>query len=105
MSKEIIPHDKWQLMNPQERLENLLHMTTDQCHDVLSEPIDFRNGILMGAKINVIRAVLHTCMKLGMRDRDISLQRDKMLAELTHKMKNGNPSRTSGRDPLDEPVE
>jgi len=100
MGKEITPKATWLAMTEQERLYTLLHMTTDQCHDVLAEPIDFRNGILMGAKINVIRAVLHTCMKLGMRDRDISLQRDKLIAELTKKMKNGKD-----RDPLDDPVE
>jgi hypothetical protein len=100
MPKEIIPVHEWNALPVDGRLQRLLGMTLDECCDILTAPIDWRNAPLMNSKDSVRRAVLHTCMKLGMRHQQLELQRDRMLSELTHKMRGGK-----GLDPLDEPVD
>jgi hypothetical protein len=100
MAKPPIPNEVWRLMSPEERLRGLLNMTLDQIHEILEEPIDYRQNSLMNAKTQVIRSILNTCTKLGIEDRRTEAERAKVLASLTKQMR--EESKTI--DVLDEPI-
>jgi hypothetical protein len=106
MGKHIIPNEDWKVMSPEERLRGLLDMTLDQIHEILEEPPDYRQGVLMSAKVSIIRAILHTCVKLGIEERRAGPARSAVLASITKQMR--DEAKTAGApktiDVLDEPI-
>ena len=78
------------------RMADVLDMTLDEIYAILSEPPDYRNNNLTHAKVTTHRAVLHTCMKLGLDRGRGALIREKVISNLTREMQ--------GADPLDMPI-
>lgn len=78
----LVPRDVWRGMSTAERLTTLSGRSLDECLDVLEEPIDYRNAVLMSAKIQVIRAVLHTATRLGVETSRRDGERERILAEM-----------------------
>lgn len=84
MSAEIIPFVEWRDMPTEQRLTRLLGMSTDRCLDWLSvDPrVDEMSAGQISAQIQVIRAVLHTCVKLGIESKRLESVREKVLGDL-----------------------
>jgi hypothetical protein len=109
MSKPPIPNEVWRLMQPEEKLRGLLNMSLEEIYEILDEPIDYRNSILMQAKTQVVRALLNSCVKLGIEDRRTGKERSAVLAAITKQMQDEAKTISAARAPkpidvLDEPI-
>src|SRR6516162_2154380 len=91
MARELIPRDEWNQLPVDGRLQRLLGMSLDDCKAVLEvDPLDCHPAML-NAKIQVIRAVLHTTVKLGLESRRLADEREKVIHELAAEFRKGVP--------------
>ena len=66
-------------------------MSLDDCKALLEvDPLDCHPAVL-NAKIQVIRAVLHTSVKLGLESRRLAEERDRVIGELASEFRKGVP--------------
>ena len=73
------------------RLQRLLGMSLDDCKALLEvDPLDCHPAML-NAKIQVIRAVLHTSVKLGLEGRRLAEERERVIGELAEAFRKGVP--------------
>lgn len=84
ISIPLIPQDEWRRMTETQRLQSLLGMSTDRCLDWLSlDPLGGRmSHAQMGVQAQIIRAVLTTCVKLGIEEKRLEKMRDQVLGNL-----------------------
>ena len=91
MARELIPRDEWNQLPVDGRLQRLLGMSLDNCKSLLEvDPLDCPPATL-NAKIQVIRAVLHTTVKLGLESRRLADEREKVIHELAAEFRKGVP--------------
>jgi len=91
MARELIPRDEWNRLPAEGRLQRLLGMSLDNCKSLLEvDPLDCPPATL-NAKIQVIRAVLHTTVKLGLESRRLADEREKVIHELAAEFRKGVP--------------
>src|SRR6516162_4815585 len=91
MARELIPRDEWNQLPVDRRLQRLLGMSLDNCKSLLEvDPLDCPPATL-NAKIQVIRAVLHTTVKLGLESRRLADEREKVIHELAAEFRKGVP--------------
>ena len=91
MPRELIPMDEWNCLPAERRLQRLLGMSLDDCKAVLEvDPLDCHPAML-NAKIQVIRAVLHTTVKLGLESRRLADERERVIGELAAEFRKGVP--------------
>ena len=91
MARELIPRDEWNQLPVDGRLQRLLGMSLDDCKSLLEvDPLDCHPAML-NAKIQVIRAVLHTSVKLGLESRRLAEERDRVIGELAAEFRKGVP--------------
>ena len=73
------------------RLQRLLGMSLDDCKALLEvDPLDCHPAVL-NAKVQVIRAVLHTTVKLGLESRRLADERERVIGELAEAFRKGVP--------------
>ena len=83
--------DEWNRLPVDGRLQRLLGMRLNDCKALLEvDPLDCQPAIL-NAKIQVIRAVLHTTVKLGLESRRLADEREKVIHELAAEFRKGVP--------------
>ena len=91
MTGELIPTDEWNRLPVDGRLQRLLGMSLDDCKAVLEvDPLDCHPAML-NAKIQVIRAVLHTSVKLGLESQRLAEERERVIGELAEAFRKGVP--------------
>ena len=91
MARELIPRDEWNQLPVDGRLQRLLGMSLDDCKSLLEvDPLDCHPAML-NAKIQVIRAVLHTSVKLGLEGRRLAEERERVIGELATEFRKGVP--------------
>jgi hypothetical protein len=78
----LIPRDEWREMPTERRLTVLLGRSLDECLDILEEPLEGCNPGMLSTKVQVIRAVLHTCTKLGIEASRAHSERDAVLSAM-----------------------
>ena len=73
------------------RLQRLLGMSLDDCKSLLEvDPLKCHPTVL-NAKIQVIRAVLHTTVKLSLESRRLAEDRERVIGELAEAFRKGVP--------------
>src|SRR6516162_2427229 len=71
------------------RLQRLLGMRLNDCKALLEvDPLDCQPAIL-NAKIQVIRAVLHTTVNLGLESQRVAEERERVIGELAEAFRKG----------------
>ena len=66
-------------------------MSLDDCKALLEvDPLDCHPAVL-NAKVQVIRAVLHTTVKLGLESRRLADERERVIGELAEAFRKGVP--------------
>jgi hypothetical protein len=76
MSRELIPYHEWRRLDPAGKLERLLGWSLDECLAILAIPVEDCGAVQMSAKVATIRAVLHACVKMGIKERDVTARRE-----------------------------
>jgi hypothetical protein len=87
MTWPLIPRDQWNVMSTAERLVALAQRSLDECLEILEEPIDYDNAVLMNAKVQVTRAILHTLTRLGVEASRASGERERILGEMARSLR------------------
>ena len=91
MARELFPKDEWNRLPAEGRLQRLLGMSLDDCKAVLEvDPLDCHPAML-NAKIQVIRAVLHTTVKLGLESQRLAEERERVISEIAEAFRKGVP--------------
>ena len=73
------------------RLQRLLGMSLDDCKSLLEvDPLKC-HPTMLNAKIQVIRAVLHTTVKLGLESQRVAEERERVIGELAEAFRKGVP--------------
>jgi hypothetical protein len=73
------------------RLQRLLGMSLDDCKSLLEvDPLKCHPTVL-NAKIQVIRAVLHTTVKLSLESRRLAEDRERVIGDLAEAFRKGVP--------------
>jgi len=91
MARELFPKDEWNRLPAEGRLQRLLGMSLDDCKSLLEvDPLKC-HPTMLNAKIQVIRAVLHTSVKLGLESRRLAEERDRVIGELAAEFRKGVP--------------
>lgn len=85
MATHLLRSDDWKALAPAQRVEQLLGMSLDDCYELLQWPLveAARNPSVMSAKIQVIRAILNATVKMGLADKRLEVEREKILADLS----------------------
>jgi hypothetical protein len=82
MAFPLVPLPTWRALSVADRLQTLLGMTLDDCYGYLALPIEGLDAAQSSAKLQVIRAILHTTTKLGIEHGRLSVERDKVLSAM-----------------------
>ena len=91
MAHELIPRDEWNRLPVDGRLQRLLGMSLDDCKSLLEvDPLKCHPTVL-NAKIQVIRAVLHTTVKLSLESRRLAEDRERVIGDLAEAFRKGVP--------------
>ena len=91
MAHELIPRDEWNRLPVDGRLQRLLGMSLDNCKSLLEvDPLKC-HPTMLNAKIQVIRAVLHTTVKLGLESQRLAEERERVIGELAEAFRKGVP--------------
>jgi hypothetical protein len=82
MEKEIADQLQWRVMEPEEKLLHLLNMSLDECMEILTIPISVRDQVMLNVKINVIRAVFHSCAKFAQASQRFKADRAALITKM-----------------------
>ena len=84
---QLIPQQEFNALDTAQRLERMLGMTLSDIEELLeypmSECIRQRDQIILSAKCQTHRAILHTCTKLGIERSRALRQHDEVLERLS----------------------
>ena len=74
---------EWNAMTVAGQLEHMLSRSLDDCYAILDYPIEdalkTKDAVILNAKIQTIRAVLHCCTKLGIERSRVNSERERVL--------------------------
>jgi hypothetical protein len=86
MPGRLVTRQEWNALATAQRLELMLGRSLDDCWAVLEHPIEEalerRDAVVLSIKCQIIRAVLHTCTKLGIEHSRVNAERDKVLSAM-----------------------
>jgi hypothetical protein len=87
MPGPLVSRPEWESLATAQRLELMLGRSLDDCMAVLDYPIETalarRDAVVLSIKCQIIRAVLHTCTKLGIEASRVNSERDRVLAAMS----------------------
>ena len=88
----VIAHtEDWRVMQTQEKLHHMLGMSLDDCLAILAYPVDEcleeKNATILNIKVQTIRAILHTCTKLGIEHK--KAESSVLLEQMRARLKEG----------------
>lgn len=89
--------DQWAKMDTHERLTHLAGRSLDECLVILDTPLEGASNTMLQAKVSVIRAVLHTCTRLGVEASRSNTERERILADMAADLRRTGP-RPNGDD-------
>lgn len=79
----LVPLDEWNRMDASEQLQRLLGMTTARVLEYLTpSAYDNMHPTFRNNQMQAIRAVLHTCTKLGIESKRLADVREQVLGDL-----------------------
>jgi hypothetical protein len=87
----VINREQWAQMDVHTRLTMLCQLSLDQCLDILEEPLESASNSMLAAKVTVCRAILQTCMTLGIEASRSNIERERILAEMAQDLRRAGP--------------
>jgi hypothetical protein len=94
-----VPNEVWRTMTTEERLISLSQRSLDECKEILDAPIDLvaPHPALLGGKVQVIRAILMTCTKLGVEASRSTTERERILSEMARDLRRAQELPDAGK--------